>query len=192
MNEIMNIIGVLILLLVGVLMSKKGPSFAPSKDENVGSHITWFKLDKGEKLFVTIESLLFGHAEDFVAVMGYHLPDRHIAENKLGALVTFVSEIPNGDFPYRQAYITQQTLVNGLLDFIHGIGDDLTQAKWMKEVGYDDASQITGKGTKASPEVVHDFDSFAPKDGFTLSIHHVNGSGTRSSYKIDGGQTKLE
>ena len=167
----------IIIMLIGALimvngMAKYQPQFGRPENEETGESIHWFKVKVSDKVVVAVQTALVGNAQDLFSVFGYRMPERFVEANGLGMVVEFAKEIPNGDWPFKTCLITQQSLIYDLIDI-------MVEQKGIKIV---DASQLSGKGTKASPEISHKFDSFILDGSVGIEISHKSMAGSRTKY----------
>jgi len=172
--EYENIIISIVLMMVGLVMAakKKAPRFARAENEIDGELIHWFKVEVGGVLSAKVRHLIIGTSQDLEAVFGYRMPERFLKDNRMGAVVSFDSEIPNGDWPFQKALLTQSTLIWDLVEILQKNGSE-----------WQDGSQMTGKGTKADPEVNHELDIYSNEDAPSVRITHSKSSGSRTRYE---------
>ena len=174
MELITLIFVVMMLVLSAVQMSR----FAkPEREDNA---VNWYKLDLGETEHLNIANILIGHAQDFVAFFNYRLPERYVEKNGIGMMVNLVEPVIKNGWEVCSYYFTQSSLCYDVIDLFQ-------KAK----VKFEDADQKTGKGTKASPEVIHMFETATPKKPMVVQIEHKKGQGNRSVYVATGGQETL-
>jgi len=185
------IIYMIIVLMTSLGLAKFESRFKRDEDEvKDGESIHWFKLAVGDRIVLPIVGMIIGNAKDLEAVYGYRLPERFLEKNLTGAIVSFNSEIPNGDWPFTKALITQQSLITDIVDILHGIAYD--DGKITKLVSMEDVSQKTGEGTEADPEVDHYLEQWVPKEPTLVIVDHKDMAGTRTKYSGVGGQSSLD
>lgn len=172
------IVGALMMFVVGVLMSKSSRFTRPEKEGNM---VTWFKVNLGDTATLNIGNILVGSASSFVEHFGYNLPERHVKDNKgsnLGMLVNLVNPIVWNDWELQSMYFTQASAIYDTIELF-------IDEKWAN------ADIKVGKGTKADPERVLQFETWTSKDGIVVSFEHKKGQGNRTKYSATGGQESL-
>jgi len=165
---------IMALIMVGV-MAKYERRFTRPENESTGEQIHWFKVAVNDKLVVPITTAIVGNAEALEKVFNYRMPERFVKDNLLGMVVGFAVEIPNGEWPYQKALITQQSLIYDLMDELSDAGCKVS-----------DVSQHIGKGTKADPEVLYLLEQYVAEDKVTVEIGHESKAGSRTKYHAKG------
>lgn len=167
------------MMVLGLALTRKSSKFTrPEKD---GEMVTWYKVELGETDTLSIGNILVGYAEDFVKHFGYNLPERHVKSNGIGMMVNLTEPIMKGDWEIQSYYFTQKNVIYDIIDLMFEV-----KAK------HADASVTIGKGTKADPEKVLEFETWLVKNGLVVSIKHEKGQGNRTRYVATGGQSTLD